>query len=170
MCTPNNVPYISIETKHMILLTEAKKYNEFEVIADQLNNRINNFILKLQKINIIDDILFLNSVLNSLKKIVYQSDGFENFKETATNCIDFFVNSPEIKNEPLNNTEKEMIEIAISTISRWNSIYETDVIILMNNNVDIQNISQLNNNLKYKINCINNADILLTSMFNIMYL
>ena len=47
----------------MILLTEAKKYNEFEVIADQLNNRINNFILKLQKINIIDDILFLNSVL-----------------------------------------------------------------------------------------------------------
>ena len=54
MCTPNNVPYISIETKHMILLTEAKKYNEFEVIADQLNNRINNFryYLSLENIHI----------------------------------------------------------------------------------------------------------------------
>ena len=91
MCTPNNVPYISIETKHMILLTEAKKYNEFEVIADQLNNRINNFILKLQKINIIDDINVTPITITDLPIIIDNTYNIRKIYRTKKNDINFYL-------------------------------------------------------------------------------
>jgi hypothetical protein len=54
-----------------------------------LSNLFTGFIIKIQKVNIINDTLFLKSILDALKKIVNLSNTFGKFKEAiiATSLI-----------------------------------------------------------------------------------
>jgi len=85
----NAASNIANESKQMALSVDLDGFNEFADAADQLSHLFTGFILKLQNVNIIDDTLFLNSILNALKKIVNLSNTFGKFKETiiATSII-----------------------------------------------------------------------------------
>jgi hypothetical protein len=80
---------IANESKQMQLNVDVEGFNEFAVAADQLSNLFTGFIIKIQKVNIINDTLFLKSILDALKKIVNLSNTFGKFKEAiiATSLI-----------------------------------------------------------------------------------
>lgn len=80
---------IANESKQMQLTVDVEGFNEFAVAADQLSSLFNGFIVKLQKVNIINDAVFLSSILDALKKIVNLSNTFGKFKEAiiATSLI-----------------------------------------------------------------------------------
>lgn len=59
---------IANESKQMQLTVDVEGFNEFAVAADQLSSLFNGFIVKLQKVNIINDAVFLSSILDALKK------------------------------------------------------------------------------------------------------
>lgn len=73
---------IANETKHMQLNVEIEGFNDFAAAADELSALFQGFIVKLQSINIIDDLNFLKSVSAALKKIANLSDVFGQFKQT----------------------------------------------------------------------------------------
>ena len=195
----NAASSIANESKQMALTVNLDGFNEFADAADQLSNLFTGFILKLQNVNIIDDTLFLNSILNALKKIENLSNTFGKFKETiiatsiiqipqschdtvvvlqgvmdeincAMTCINYFVNPTEIVPDDvlLNNSEKQMIDTAVSTITQWNVLCEQGVSIAMNNDVDIQNLNTINNTFQIQTSSLNNAISLLTTKFNLM--
>jgi hypothetical protein len=73
---------IANETKQITLDVDTNGFNEFANAADDLSALFNSFIVKLQNINIINDLDFLSSVANALKKIVNLSNTFGRFKQT----------------------------------------------------------------------------------------
>ena len=81
--------YIANESKQMTLDVDIDGFNEFGQAADELSALFTNYIIKLQNISIINDLTFLTSIAESLKKIVNLSNTFGKFKETilATSTI-----------------------------------------------------------------------------------
>jgi hypothetical protein len=81
---------IAHETKQMNLNVEVDGFNEFAEAADDLSALFNSFILRLQSINIVDDLNFLKSIRTALAKIANLADTFGKFKQTimATSKID----------------------------------------------------------------------------------
>lgn len=73
---------IANETKQMQLNVDIEGFDEFGAAADELSNLFNGFIIKLQSINIIDDLNFLKSVRSALAKIARLADVFGEFKKT----------------------------------------------------------------------------------------
>lgn len=73
---------IANETKQMNLNVDIDGFNEFASAAEDLSSLFQGFIVKLQSINIVNDLQFLRSVANALKKIADLSDVFGKFKET----------------------------------------------------------------------------------------
>lgn len=73
---------IANDTKQITLNIDTDGFNEFANAADDLSALFNGFIVKLQNINIINDVAFLTSVANALKKIVNLSNTFGKFKQT----------------------------------------------------------------------------------------
>jgi hypothetical protein len=73
---------IANETKQIQLAIDISGFNEFGTAADELSNLFQSFIVRLQSINIIDDMGFLRSVAAALKKIANLADVFGKFKET----------------------------------------------------------------------------------------
>ena len=73
---------IANDTKQITLNIDTDGFNEFANAADDLSALFNGFIIKLQNINIINDVAFLTSVANALKKIVNLSNTFGKFKQT----------------------------------------------------------------------------------------
>lgn len=78
----NAAAKIANDTKHMTLDIEVDGFNEFAAAADQLSDLFNSFIIKLENINIIDDSIFLASIVNALQKIWNLSETFGKFKQT----------------------------------------------------------------------------------------
>ena len=80
---------IANESKSMDLNVEVEGFNEFGRAADELSALFVNFTLKLQNVNIINDVTFLQSIVSALQKIVHLSTVFGRFKETilATSSI-----------------------------------------------------------------------------------
>jgi len=80
---------IANETKQMELNVNIEGFNEFAQAADDLSKLFNGFIIKLQNVNIINDISFLKAIANALAKIVNLSNVFGEFKEIvlATSTI-----------------------------------------------------------------------------------
>jgi hypothetical protein len=70
------------ETKQMRLEVDLDGFNEFGAAADELSSLFEGFIIKLQNVNIIDDLVFLNTVLSAMKRISNLVDMFGRFKET----------------------------------------------------------------------------------------
>jgi hypothetical protein len=73
---------IANETKQMQLNVDIEGFDEFGLAADELSTLFNGFIIKLQSINIIDDLNFLKSVRSALAKIARLADVFGEFKKT----------------------------------------------------------------------------------------
>ena len=80
---------IANETKQMELNVDIEGFNEFAQAADDLSSLFNGFIIKLQNVNIINDVLFLQAIATALAKIVNLSNVFGKFKEIvlATSTI-----------------------------------------------------------------------------------
>lgn len=90
---------IANETKQINLAVDISGFNEFGAAADELAELFNDFIIKLQNVNIIDDIDFLEAVSNALKKIFNLSETFGKFKETilATSRVELPKSSHEAR-------------------------------------------------------------------------
>ena len=80
---------IANETKQMQLNVDVTGFSEFGQAADDLSSLFNGFILKLQNVSIINDVVFLQGIADALKKIYNLSNIFGRFKETilATSTI-----------------------------------------------------------------------------------
>jgi len=73
---------IATDTKHIQLDVDIDGFNEFGQAADDLAHLFTNFTIRLQNINIINDITFLKAISSALEKICNLSDIFGHFKET----------------------------------------------------------------------------------------
>lgn len=82
---------IANESKHIQLDVDVEGFNEFSQAAEDLSNLFENFTLKLQNINIINDKIFLTSIVSALEKIWKLSEVFGKFKSTilSTTTIQF---------------------------------------------------------------------------------
>jgi hypothetical protein len=82
---------IANDSKQMQLDIDIEGFSEFGSAADELSDLFNSFIIKLQNVNIIDDIGFLTAISVALGKIVNLSNVFGKFKEVilATTTIQF---------------------------------------------------------------------------------
>jgi len=80
---------IANESKQMTLDVDVDGFTDFGKAADELSNLFNGYIIKLQNVSIISDLDFLQSILDSLKKIFNLSEVFGKFKQTilATSTI-----------------------------------------------------------------------------------
>jgi hypothetical protein len=170
---------IANESKSMNLNIDIEGFDEFSKAADDLSELFNGFIIKLQNVNIINDIEFLRSIKIALHKIWNLSEVFGRFKQTilTTTTIQFPKSAHETKivlegvmdevncamqyinhfvtptsNVPydadLSPEEKNIINKAVSTIENWNVICEHGVSIAMENNPDVEFITQASNELK----------------------
>ena len=90
---------IANETKSITLDVDIDGFNEFSQAADELSSLFTSFIIKLQNVNIINDIEFLRAIVNALRKIYNLSEVFGRFKETifSTTTIQFPKSSHETK-------------------------------------------------------------------------
>jgi hypothetical protein len=90
---------IANETKSITLDVDIDGFNEFSQAADDLSALFTSFIVKLQNVNIINDIEFLRAIVNALRKIYNLSEVFGRFKETifSTTTIQFPKSSHETK-------------------------------------------------------------------------
>jgi len=169
---------IANESKQMELDIDIEGFSEFGQAADDLANLFESFITKLQNVNIITDIGFLNTISIALGKIVNLSKIFGKFKETIfstttiqvpksahdtkvvlqgvmdeVNCamqyINYFV-SPDhsLHDAELSSVEKNIITQSIHTIESWNVLCEQGVSIAMANDPDVQYIQQASSQLK----------------------
>lgn len=73
---------IATETKQIQLDVDIDGFNEFGQAADELANLFTSFTLRLQNVNIINDLDFLKAISNALEKIYNLSEIFGKFKET----------------------------------------------------------------------------------------
>jgi len=78
----NAAAKIANESKHMQLDVDIDGFNEFADAADELSKLFSSFIVKLESVSIIDDIVFLRSVSIALEKIWKLSEVFGKFKQT----------------------------------------------------------------------------------------
>ena len=85
----NAAAKIANESKQMQLDVDIDGFNEFANAADELSKLFSSFIVKLESVSIIDDIVFLRSVSVALSKIWKLSEVFGRFKQTilATSSV-----------------------------------------------------------------------------------
>ena len=90
---------IANESKSMSLNVDIQGFDEFSKAADELSELFNGFIVKLQNVNIINDIEFLRSISIALRKIWNLSEVFGKFKQTilTTTTIQFPKSAHETK-------------------------------------------------------------------------
>lgn len=92
---------IANETKQITLDIDVEGFDEFSQAADELSALFTSFIMKLQNVNIINDITFLTSISVALRKIWNLSEVFGRFKETilATTTIQMPKSAHDAKTE-----------------------------------------------------------------------
>jgi hypothetical protein len=80
---------IASDSSQMALDVDVDGFNEFGQAADELSALFINFIARLENVNIINDLAFLQAIASSLQKIVNLSNVFGRFKKTiiATSTI-----------------------------------------------------------------------------------
>jgi hypothetical protein len=82
---------IANESKQIQLDVDVEGFDEFSQAAEELSKLFESFTLRLQNINIINDSVFLASIVSALEKIWVLSETFGRFKKTilATTTIQF---------------------------------------------------------------------------------
>ena len=90
---------IANETKSITLDIDVAGFDEFSQAADDLSALFTSFIVKLQNVNIINDIDFLRSISVAMRKIWHLSEVFGKFKQTilSTTTIQFPKSAHETK-------------------------------------------------------------------------
>ena len=85
----NAASQIANESSQMQLYVDVEGFTVFGNAADELSKLFSSFILKLQNVNIINDLMFLQNILVALEKIYNLSIVFGQFKQTliATSTI-----------------------------------------------------------------------------------
>jgi len=80
---------IANESKQIELDVDIEGFNEFAQAAEEMSQLFESFIIKLQNVNIINDLSFLRAILAALEKIYNLSEVFGKFKQTilATSTI-----------------------------------------------------------------------------------
>ena len=78
----NAASKIAIDSKQIQLDIDVDGFTDFGKAADDLSKLFSSFIIKLQNVNIINDVVFLTAISNALAKIVNLSKVFAHFKET----------------------------------------------------------------------------------------
>lgn len=73
---------IATETKQIQLDVDIDGFNEFGQATDDLANLFISFTMKLENVNIINDITFLRAISSALSKIYNLSEIFGKFKQT----------------------------------------------------------------------------------------
>ena len=73
---------IATETTQIQLDVDIDGFNEFGQAADELAKLFNSFTIRLQNVNIINDLTFLRAISDALGKICNLSNVFGKFKET----------------------------------------------------------------------------------------
>lgn len=73
---------IANDVTHIKLDVDVEGFNEFGAAAEELSKLFNSFIVKLETVSIIDDVDFLRSIADALRKIWNLSEVFGRFKET----------------------------------------------------------------------------------------
>jgi hypothetical protein len=171
---------IANETKQMQLDIDIDGFNEFSKAADDLSELFANFTKRLQNINIINDVKFLQAVLNALKKIWNLSEVFGKFKNTILvtseikvpktahdtknilvgvmdeiNCAMNYVNNfvvvnPNLPSAQLSFNDKNIINKAVSTIENWQTLCDQGVSIALSNSSDMNYLKNTNSELKLK--------------------
>jgi hypothetical protein len=189
---------IANETRQMSLDVDITGFNEFSAAADQLSALFTSFTERLSTINIIDDSVFLQAVLNALRKIVNLSNVFGKFKETILitstvripksshdvsvllnevmgeiNCAMGYINNfvtPDLSlpAAQLSTTDKNIIVQAVNTIENWKVLCDQGVSIALANSPDIQCIKSVNTNLKQKTGLLTAATNALRAKFAIL--
>ena len=78
------------EAKQTTLVIDISGFYEFGKAADELSNVFQQYIVKLQNINVVNDMEFLKAITASLKKISHLADVFGKFKKTilATSIVE----------------------------------------------------------------------------------
>ena len=81
---------IATESKQMTLSVDVSGLSEFGQAADDLSKLFTSFITRLNNVNVINDLSFLQSIASALAKIVNLANVFGKFKETiiATSKIE----------------------------------------------------------------------------------
>jgi flagellin-specific chaperone FliS len=178
---------IATESKQMQLDIDIEGFDNFGRAADELSNLFTSFTKKLQSVNVINDISFLTSILNALKKIYNLSEVFGKFKETIVitsdiripkslqetkniltevmdelNCAmgyigNFVVRDSNLPAGQLSAKDKNIIQKAADTIDNWNTLCEHGVTIALTNSTDIQAIKNMNSELKTKSLALQNV-------------
>ena len=189
---------IANETRQMSLDVDITGFNEFSVAADQLSALFTSFTEKISTINIIDDSVFLQAVLNALRKIVNLSNVFGKFKETIlitstvripksshdvsvllnevmgeVNCAMGYINNfvtPDLSLPAgqLSAVDKNIIVQAVNTIENWKVLCDQGVSIALANSPDIQCIKTVNTTLKQKTGLLTAATNALRAKFAIL--
>lgn len=189
---------VANETRQMSLDVDIEGFNEFSAAADQLSALFASFTEKLSTINIIDDSVFLQAVLNALRKIVNLSNVFGKFKETILitstvripksshdvslllndvmseiNCAMGYINNfvtPDLSLPAgqLSATDKNIIVQAVNTIENWKVLCDQGVSIALANSPDIQSIKAVNTTLKQKTGLLTAATNALRAKFAIL--
>lgn len=78
------------EAKQTTLVIDISGFYEFGNAADELSKVFQQYIVKLENINVVNDMEFLKAITASLKKISHLADVFGKFKETilATSIVE----------------------------------------------------------------------------------
>ena len=177
---------IATESSQINLDVNMDGFNEFGQAADDLAALFSSFITRLENVNIINDISFLQSVSSALQKIVHLSNVFGKFKETiiatstirlpkslvdtrniisevmdevncAMNYMNYFV-APDValQDAALSANDQTIITNAVATIDHWNVLCDQGVNITMANDENIKAIATYNTDLQSKTNRLKN--------------
>jgi len=85
----------------------------------------------------------------------------------AMNYINHFVSpDTELQSANLSDVDKNIIKKAVQTIDNWKILSDQGVSIALNNNSDIQNIKNINTNLKQKTVALKSATSALRAKIN----
>ncbi len=187
------------ETKQVQLDIDVEGFNEFSRAADELGQLFENFTLRLQNVNIIDDSLFLQSILTALVKIDQLSNKFGKFKETilATstiqlpcsvgetkmaieevtgeiNCAMRYINhfvspSGQLAESELSSADKNAITRAAATLDAWGDICEQGVTLSMSHNPDVIYIKQANDVFRQQATILRSSTSNLRNRYSVYF-
>ncbi len=189
---------IATETKQMQLDIDVDGFDDFGRAADELSELFTNFTKRLQNINIINDVTFLRSVLDALKKIYNLSEVFGRFKKTILvtseikvpktahdtkevlvgvmgeiNCAIKYINNFAVPDNnltqgKLSDADKNIINKAVATIDNWQNLCDQGVSIALTNSTDMQYLKQANTDLKNKTSVLKSVTASIKSKLSSM--
>jgi hypothetical protein len=162
---------IANETKQMQLSVDISGFAEFGQVADDMAALFTGFTLKLQSINIINDVSFLQAVKAALAKIANLSNAFGLFQQTilATATIEL----PKSAHDATLAVEGVMSEVAcamqyINHFVDSNSLAPSSAnLSSVEQNIIVQAVKTIEN---WSVLCDNDVSVAMTTNPDVLYM